>query len=863
MPRALSLPRPILLALALALAGAATLHGIVWMYYVRQSPTAHLGIEFVFEREAAALRLTRVADASAARRAGLQPDDRLTSINGRPLADPTPFYDSVTRGRPGDRVELTVLRPGTAKPLQLTAILGAAPPGRVGLSPPATVALGLIESFPVPFLAVAIPVLFLRLRDPHAWLLALLFAGFVAGGPVFPAEPLLHPALRGFALAYKVVFFGLFPAFFYWFFAVFPAPSPLEQRSPWLKRSLLAASALVVVPLGAALLWAGNSTPADALVSFVGREAARAAFIAYGFGAVLLGLASLLWNSLRGATAETCRKTRVILWGTIFGFTPFVLMQAAAVYFRTNPYDFPFWVWAPCILAILLVPLSFAYAVVKHRVLEIPVLLKRSARYLIVRRGFALLVVLLSSLTAGRLARAASDTFASEPATAAGVGVLLGAALGILLAVSVTQVGERITRRIDRAFFRNAYDTRQILEDLAEKTRTATSRREIAQLLERHARDALQPAWLTAYFNHGDARFLSSDATASPAPLVLPSPSPLLSRLSETTQPLELPPAEDPANEAPLFGNARPEVLVPLQGRDAQLEGVLALGPRLSEEPYAAEDKRLLASVASQVGVALENIRLAEQMAARFEAEHRLQRDLEIARQVQERLFPQKHPALATLDYAGACLQARTVGGDYYDFLDFGEGRLGLVLADIAGKGIAAALLMANLQANLRSQYALALEDLSRLVGSVNRLFIESSQPHHYATFFFGLYDDAGRRLRYVNCGHNPPVVLRTAGSVDRLGTTATVLGLFEDWSCTIGETSLLSGDTLVVFSDGVTEAFSDEGVEFGDPRLIEAVRAHAALPPAELLAALARTVIEFSGREQEDDLTLLVARSV
>jgi len=857
MPRTLSLPRPVLLLLALLFAAATTLYTALWLYAVSHPPAARLGIETGYSAAERAIVVSRVHAGGAADLAGLQPDDRIRGVNARPLLTRDPFDDAVTRGRPGDRVELAIERPGAPASLSLTAILRASP-HPAARTTTESIASALRNSYPLWFLVIGLAVLFLRLHDPYAWLLALLFACFIVGPPPFLER--LPPGGRAFAGFYSVTFFSLLPAVFYLFFALFPNRSPLERRWPRLKWVLLAVAALAILPARFLLLTSQRGGRLASLADALGPRALEQFATVIAAAIIVLGIASLAGNAGRRARSEVRRKVRIILWGAVLGLTPIVLDRLAHAFFG---YEAPFWLGAATVVAVLLFPLSIAYAVVRHRVLEIPILLKRSARYLIVRRGFALLVVLLSLLTSWRIASAASETFAGEPGAAATVGVLLGAALGILLAVSVTQVGERVTRRIDRAFFRSAYDTRQILEDLAGKTRSATSRQEISLLLEHHAREALQPVWLAAYFNHGDGRFVSHNPAASPAPPVLPASLPLLSQFSATGVPLDVPPADDADDALALFGSAHPECLVPLQGRDTQLEGVLVLGPRLSEEPYSADDKRLLASVSSQVGVALENIRLAEQMASRFEAEHRLQRDLDIARQVQEKLFPQKHPPLATLEYAGACIQARAVGGDYYDFLDFSEGRLGLVLADIAGKGIYAALLMANLQANLRSQYALALKDLAHLICTVNRLFLESTQPHHYATFFFGLYEDAGRRLRYVNCGHNPPVILRAGGTVDRLGATATVLGLFEDWSCTVGETSLQSGDTLVVFSDGATEAFSDDGVEFGDARLIEAVRAHAALPPAELLATLARTVAEFSGREQEDDLTLLVARAV
>src|SRR6266704_3193899 len=148
-------------------------------------------------------------------------------------------------------------------------------------------------------------------------------------------------------------------------------------------------------------------------------------------------------------------------------------------------------------------------------------------------------------------------------------------------------------------------------------------------------------------------------------------------------------------------------------------------------------------------------------IAEKIETERRAAQELAIAKQVQARLFPQTLPPLKTPKYAGICRQARQVGGDYYDFLDLGSERLGFVIGDISGKGIAAALLMANLQANLRSQCAIAVDQPQRLLRSVNQLFCESTTDGAFATLFFAEYDDAARRLRYANCGHLPALLLR------------------------------------------------------------------------------------------------------
>lgn len=245
----------------------------------------------------------------------------------------------------------------------------------------------------------------------------------------------------------------------------------------------------------------------------------------------------------------------------------------------------------------------------------------------------------------------------------------------------------------------------------------------------------------------------------------------------------------------------------------------------------------------------------------RLEQERRTARELEIAKQVQARLFPQTLPALATLDYAGVCIQAREVGGDYYDFFALGQQRLGLLIGDISGKGIAAALLMANLQANLRSQFAVAREQPRQFLQSVNRLFYDNTADSAYATVFFGQYDDVTRCLRYTNCGHLSGLLLRSNQAVEWLDSTGTVLGLFKDWDSPTLECKLFLDDTLVLYTDGVTESMNAAAEEFGQERLVEVVRRHRTESAQCMVRSIVTDLQEFSAGEQHDDITLIVAK--
>lgn len=250
-------------------------------------------------------------------------------------------------------------------------------------------------------------------------------------------------------------------------------------------------------------------------------------------------------------------------------------------------------------------------------------------------------------------------------------------------------------------------------------------------------------------------------------------------------------------------------------------------------------------------------------LAQRHEAELRTAQEIEIAKQVQARLFPQIRPEAKTLEYAGLCLQARHVGGDYFDFLDLGQRRLGLVIGDVSGKGIAAALLMANLQANLRSQCAIALNHPELFLRNVNRLFYENTIDSAYASLFFAEYDDDSRRLSYANCGHLAGLVLRRDNTCDRLDSTGTLLGLFQGWECSMAECDLSKGDLLALYTDGVTEASNEEGREFGEELLIENLRNRRGLPCEELVKELSNDVRTFGPEEQADDITLIVAKGV
>jgi sigma-B regulation protein RsbU (phosphoserine phosphatase) len=853
------LPRPFLATLATLFAVLAIGYGCLWMYSVRHShPPVELGFNkyhtSFYDEKTHSQSVEDVIAGSPAERAGLRPGDRIIALNGQALHADITNTDTYDRSSPGDPVTLTVTRAGEPKPITLHAVFRASTTDGTSEGLAKSSALQILQTFPIPFLLVAFTVLFLRLEEPHAWLLALLFCA-IAAGPAFPVSARIPPELRTAALAFRAVFWGMLCSFFYLFFAVFPLRSRLDRRLPWLKWAGLLFGAMIVIPG----LHTGDPTSPPVVAHLIGRRNANFLTAGLDYSLLLLGMISLAQNSFMTAVPpEARRKSRVILWGTIVGVIPIVLEKMAQDFIAYRP---PFWLDTSLVFVVFLYPLSFAYAVVKHRVMEIPVLLRRSARYVLVQKGFIVLMFLVAAAAIALFTHVFSRFLRADT----NIGMALSAVFGIVLVWTSAPLVKRGTIRIDRAFFRSAYDSRNILHDLAEKTRTVGDRRQLALLLQEHVNQALLPKTLACYLDSGDGRLT---ATSGTQPETLAVSTPVLVELARRGKAWEIP-SNYAGAELSTLAPLAPECLVPILGRQNNLVGMLVLGPRLSEEPYSGEDLRLLDSVAAHAGITLENIRLAEKMAERMEADRRAAQEMDIARQVQARLFPQKLPAMKTLEYTGACIQARQVGGDYYDFLEPRPGRLALVLADIAGKGVSGALLMANLQANLRSQYALTVDDLPRLLASVNRLFYENSGQSSYATFFFADYDDSTRKLRYANCGHLPPLLLRANTSpqnqspqVEYLRPTCTVMGLFESWQCEIAEVELAAGDILVLYTDGVTEAANAEEEEFGEARLLATITNNFHLPVDKLLQAIVEAVQKFSpGGEQQDDITLVVAR--
>jgi phosphoserine phosphatase RsbU/P len=403
-----------------------------------------------------------------------------------------------------------------------------------------------------------------------------------------------------------------------------------------------------------------------------------------------------------------------------------------------------------------------------------------------------------------------------------------------------------------------------LISEFTNSTRRAASSSEAMQiaLATLQERTGAQSALLLEKTSNGEYRCPQCS---------LPANNILLNRLRHYWHPLNLSPdgfetwgrwaresSPEHIGEIETLAKTDARLAVALRAK-SEIVGILLLGPPKNRETYAGAQKKVFSSSAEVFALMIENARLT----GRALEQERLQRDLELAAEVQRRLLPNEPPAGSAIALAAFSLPARVVGGDYYDFLDLGGEKIGIALADISGKGIAAALLMSVVQASLRVIASEGARSLSEMASRMNGFVYRSTGTNKYATFFYAQVDQLGGKLRYVNAGHNAPYLVRRCESlvdITELSTGGTVLGLFPEVQYEEANVDLRSGDLLVAFTDGITEALDAEGQEFGEQRLKDFLRSASGRTAEEISSSLAALVRQWIGdAEQHDDLTFVV----
>ncbi len=804
----------------------------------------------------------QVLDAAAIA-AGLRRGDEVISVDRRPYSGEASLLNLLHASHPGDAFHVVVRRGGwtwTAH-IRLAAVPAVAHPLMrwlfYGFTNILTPALCLVLGFAV---------VLIRRTDPLAWMLLALmtsFANLSANGDfAFTVLWSWHSPFREAGIAYHIASGSVWPIWLLLFGIYFPERLPLDARFPWFKW-------IVTAPIAAAALLGATISILDSDIGNVERHFplfVRLRDASFYFGMIAVGGFFACLGAKRAMTRnpDAQRRLRLLNAGAFTALTPLFLVVIAGL---TLGFDrVPEWLWAPSFFLLAAFPATLAYVIVVHRAMDLRAVLRLGLQYAFAQRAILALQWLLA---AGFLYGA--FRLVEEPGGRAWKLALV--ALVVALAVRLKALGAWAQRWLDRRFFREAYQAERVMGELSQEVGAI---RETGPLLETVARRLTgtfhvpriamlveddghyRSAFALGFSGTQDSTF---DRHAGVAAALRASARPLRVYLDDADSWVY---RENGIGEREIaqLRALDTQLLLPLSARGGMI-GFISLGPKRSEEPYSIADLNLLGSVASQTGLALENSRLAEQIAAEAVQRERLNRELEIAREVQQRLFPQSLPQVPGLECAGTCRPALGVGGDYYDFLDLPEGKLGIAIGDVSGKGIPAALLMASLQASLRSQAIDGPSDLARLMTNLNRLLFDATLSSRYATVFYGQYDPATRDFVYVNAGHNPPMLFRGA-EVIRLEEGGPVVGLFRAATYGQGCIRLEPRDTLVLFTDGISEAMDAEEEEWGEEALIEAVRGSPGLPVGAMIERLIAEADRFvRGAPQNDDMTLLAIRVV
>jgi sigma-B regulation protein RsbU (phosphoserine phosphatase) len=500
------------------------------------------------------------------------------------------------------------------------------------------------------------------------------------------------------------------------------------------------------------------------------------------------------------------------------------------------------------ILALTLGPGSIAYSVVRYKFLDTKLLARRGILYALV--SAALVGVYL--VVVSRLNRLLSS--------ASGVDARVFEPVFLIMALALFQPAmARLEELLDRVFLKDPGDYRNVLRQLGRELQTTI---DLEALLSRTVRTLaeamlLRSAHIIALTNDEPVAHTGAGPALTTESLwrlaeILPR-FPRGQSSYRLTDPIEgLTPEDRTA-----FGALGITLVVPLRWRE-DLVGALLLGDKWTATTHTSEDVTLLASLAGQVSVSLQNaLLLRDRIAvARFEEE------LNLARQIQRTSLLSEFPVVPRCELHALYIPSKAVGGDFYDVVPTGDGGFLLAIADVSGKGMPAALLSAMLQASLRTQ-AGSVSSLGTILRNINSLLYRSTATHQFATFFLARIDGADLRLAFSNAGHNWPVVLRPNGERVFLERGGTILGILEDVDYEEDHVALKPGDRVVLYTDGISEAANGAGEQFGEQRLCEVVHALPRdLSARELAERLLVALREFLGDvEPQDDMTLLVVR--
>lgn len=801
-----------------------------------------------------------------AQKAGVVAGVKVTGLNGAPYTGDAQYDEILYTAQPGDTVDVEFVRPNGSQGTG-TITLVRHPKLHPGIADWVAITRDLIVVMVLPLACLLIGywVVLAKPTDPNAWLLLILLTfpsvlwinrGMATGAGLvlrefwyFTLQVVASPAL---------LLFGVY----------FPERSRIDRTAPWIKWAMLAPYPVFVAilyPYVYKLYFAGPTGPRW-LAAIT--DATRVLNV-LNLACVGLYLIFTLDKLRSASTADARRRLRVLTMGTVLGVGSLLLVFVVLPHFGYQRDTVNgFWITLVGSVLFMHAPFTLAYVVLVQRAMDVRMILRAGTRYVMAKAFLLVLLAALIGVATWRLLFPALHAQQPGASDLAGVLVFLG-----LLVVLRVGVQKRAQAWLDHKFFREAYNAEVVLNELSDEVRHFTETAPMLETVARRVAETLHVDQIAVLLRRSEAFHLEQAiGVQMDGTLTLPAQASSVRYLTATNEPARLY-RDDPdawylmagLGERQVLDSVNAELLLPLPGRN-RLMGVMALGPKRSEAAYTPADLHLLQTVATQTGLAIEVTELAHSLAAEAAQRERVNREMEIAREVQERLFPQEMPEIPGATIAGYCRPALGVGGDYYDVFMLDDGRVGLAIGDVSGKGIAAALLMASLRASLRGVSLDNPRDFAKLMDKVNRLVYEASASNRYATFFFAAYDPKTRRLDCVNAGHNPPVVLRCgadgSGEVLRLEADGPVVGLLPLAPYTEQSVTLMPGDLLVLFTDGISEAMTHDDEEWGEERMIASAQKCSHKKADAVLRDIFRDADAFTaGAPQHDDMTLLVLK--
>jgi sigma-B regulation protein RsbU (phosphoserine phosphatase) len=796
--------------------------------------------------------------------AGIRHGDSLISVNGLVMTSLADFLKIVRAKQPGDRLAVVFQPAHTAERRSVVLTLQS-----VGASRPNTgdwALVTLIVFMSMFSVAVGIYVSALRPSDIRAFALFGILVGLTqfarAGYPFTWPDWMLE-----IHTLYTSFLQDTWPAWMMLFGIYFPERSAWDVRWPWSKwifaGPILGVSVLSATASGIGFYNVSAAKPFLHPLSRLHTPVQILSFLATAVFFIALGL-----KMGSASNTDSKRRLRILVAGSAISLTPLLLILLWGTFvFRGDFGRFPQFLIIAVVVLLYIFPLTLAYIVIVQRAMDVRVAIRHGVRYTFAKGGLRIVLGCVTGLVMWGLAVAVFSSRANRS-----VQIAFFAVCAVTASFLIRHVRKRLGVALDRRFFREAYDAEQILNELSDTVRTMIDEQALLSTVTRRISESLHISCVAIFLNqNGTLRPVHSLGCGDLGGLELSETGLVLQRLQGSRESPRVY-FDDPSNcvhtapneEIEVLKRLNTQLLLPVEVR-GKLLGAISLGPKRSEEPYSKADTQLLKSVVFQSGLALENSRLASAVALEIAEREKMNREIEIAREVQQRLFPQNLPPMPGLDYWGACRPAQGVGGDYYDFVPLAGGSIGIAVGDVSGKGIAAALLMASLQASLRGQALQHGGDLTRVMANVNRLVYDATPPNRYATFFYAQYEPDAHRLIYVNAGHNPPVILRRLDGeihVIRLETGGPVIGLFREAPYQQGSLKLEPGDILVGFTDGISEAMNSQDEEWGEERLLPALQLYADQSAAEIIpSVMAAADIFVDGAPQHDDMTLVVMK--